>query len=284
MDLEQKLIRMSGGLDGSVGIYFHDLADDEIVEVNSQRTYSAASTIKIPLVMLMMELVESGKYYLEDVVEISPNNIVKGTGVIQLLNSEYKPTIRELVELAVAFSDNIATNMLIDLVGGPDKVTEYCAENGYADTFLQRKMMDMEAKKAGKDNFTTARDMGKILARIAKLVVIQKDLQSPYNFVFKAMKMQQCRNKLPVMVPAVDFYDVENTTYPPPGYVLVANKTGDLWSTQNDIGIFVLPSERTFIVSIFTDNLKVPQDGMQMISKLGKIIYEYMLYKTRPIL
>ena len=284
MDLEQKLLRISGGLDGSTAIYFQDLADAQIVEVNSQKIYSAASTIKIPLVMLMMELVESGKYHLEDVVGILPDNIVKGTGVIQLLNSEYKPTIRELVELAVAFSDNIATNILIDLVGGPDQVTEYCKNSGYKNTRLQRKMMDMEAKKAGKDNFTTAHDMGEILAKIAELVLIKKDKQSPYNFIFKAMKMQQCRNKLPVMVPAVDFYDVENTDCPPPGHVIVANKTGDLWSTQNDIGIFVLPSGRPFIVAVFTDNLQVPQDGMQMISKIGKVVYDYMLYKTRPIL
>ena len=55
MDLEQKLLRISGGLDGSTAIYSKDLADAQIVEVNSQKIYSAASTIKIPLVMLMME-------------------------------------------------------------------------------------------------------------------------------------------------------------------------------------------------------------------------------------
>lgn len=284
MNFEQQLKRMFCELNGNIGFYFQDLTDGEIIEINSQRTFSAASTIKIPLVMLMMELIAKGKYSLNDSCAIMPENMVKGTGVIQILNSEYKPTIRELVELAIALSDNIATNILIDLVGGPDKVTAFCKEKGYANTFLQRKMMDMKAKKEGRDNFTTPHDMGKVLVQIANQVIVHKDSQSPYNFVFKAMKMQQCRNKLPVMVPAVDFYDVEDKNYPPPGRVIVANKTGDLWSTQNDIAIFILPSGRAFVVTVFTDDLAVAQDGMQMISRVGRSVYDYMLNKTRPVL
>ncbi len=66
-------------------------------------------------------------------------------------------TVKDVGYLMICLSDNTATNILIDYIG-MDKINECIKEKGFTGTVLGRKMMDAEARKAGKDNFTTPKD------------------------------------------------------------------------------------------------------------------------------
>lgn len=265
---------------GNIGFYFKDLADGEVLEINSNEVFSAASVIKIPLALLMAELVESGKYSYKQKVVIKNINRVGGTGVIQSLNKDYIPTVQELVELAISVSDNIATNELIDLVGGPEMVNQYCLEHGLLRTKLQRKMLDFEAKKLCKDNWITAGEISTLLEMICtNFFSNNKELRAKVKPIFQAMIRQQCRNKIPALIPAADYYGIGDELLPPAGEVLVANKTGDLWQTQNDVAICILPDGRKYILTICTGELTHGVEGIEIIAKLSKSVYRYMLQK-----
>ena len=125
MKIGNRIFPELASFQGNIGLYFKDLTDNECLEINGGRVFSAASVIKIPLVLTLLEFVEQGKYGLDTSVKINESNRVGGTGVIQNLNKDYVPTVGELITLAISVSDNIATNQLIDLVGGPEKVNEF---------------------------------------------------------------------------------------------------------------------------------------------------------------
>lgn len=185
----------------------------------------------------------------------------------------------DLAIVSIVVSDNIAINQIIDLVGGPLKVTEFCRKLGLFNTKLQRKMLDIEAMNSGKDNFTTAEDMGYLLKQLVNHKVVSKEASET---IMKIMMDQQYRNKLPALIPAVESYDYENNHLKVlPGTVIVANKTGDLWKVQNDVGIFFMPDNNVYIIVMFTSELSEDSEGIRAISEISKVIYEEMANKYK---
>ncbi len=116
-------------------------------------------------------------------------------------------------------------------------------------------MMDRTAAKAGRDNFTSAQDMGLLLQLLAKGQVVNEEASTK---IIDIMKKQQLRNKLPSQLPRE---------------VIVAHKTGDLDFLEHDVGIFFLP-ERTYILAILTDKLSSNAAGAQAIADVSRIVYE----------
>lgn len=261
MLLEEKIKSLINEVQGEFGVYFEDITDGAKIMLNENITFSAASTIKIPLVALGLKLYEEGKFGLNDEIEMKTQNRVGGTGVLKTLNKNYKPTILDLMTLAITVSDNAATNELVDLVGGFDKINDFNKSLNLNETKFQRKMLDLKALQEGKDNFTSAKDLGTILSLIAKDECVSKESS---ELLIKMMKMQQFRQKLPNLIPAVTSYDAKATAdLPDDGKVLVANKTGDLWKVQHDVGIFILPKGERYVISVFSQKLAEDHEGIK---------------------
>lgn len=277
MLLEEKIKSLINEVQGEFGVYFEDITDGTKIMLNENITFSAASTIKIPLVALGLKLYEEGKFGLNDEIEMKTQNRVGGTGVLKTLNKNYKPTILDLMTLAITVSDNAATNELVDLVGGFDNINAFNKSLNLNETKFQRKMLDLKALQEGKDNFTSAKDLGTILSLIAKDECVSKESS---ELLIKMMKMQQFRQKLPNLIPAVTSYDAKATAdLPDDGKVLVANKTGDLWKVQHDVGIFILPKGERYVISVFSQKLAEDHEGIETISKISKTVYECMIEK-----
>src|SRR5699024_5118544 len=123
-------------LKGTIGLYFANLNSGRKVCINSEAIFSAASTIKIPLVTLLLIQAEQGVVDLHTQVTVNKINRVGGAGVIKELDQRYQPTIMDLAKLTIVLSDNTATNQLIDIVGGMDKVNKFCNDIGMKNTKL----------------------------------------------------------------------------------------------------------------------------------------------------
>ncbi|MEW8974284.1 MAG: serine hydrolase [Tissierellaceae bacterium] len=275
MSLEKSIFSALGELDGTVGMYFEDLSTGKRICINSDMEFSAASTIKIPLVLFLLIKGKSELIDLGEQIQIDEVNRVGGTGIIKELDKKYRPTIMDLAKLTIILSDNIATNQIVDLIGGAEEVTKFCNSIGLISTKFQRKMMDFESLKLGKDNITTPRDMGYLL----KMLVNDDDrFQGVSNILIDIMKGQQLRQKLPYLIPALEpddpsiYSDVVEE-----GTVIVAHKTGELWKVQHDVGIFMLPRGHKYILALYTSNLSSDNEGSKMIAKVSKIIYDHMV-------
>ncbi len=75
----------------------------------------------------------------------------------------------------IIISDNTATNALIELLGYEEinKMAEFL---NCKNTVLQRKMMDFEAAKLGKENLTTPMDMALIMEKIYNKSILSENL------------------------------------------------------------------------------------------------------------
>ncbi|SOC36264.1 beta-lactamase family protein [Ureibacillus acetophenoni] len=77
----------------------------------------AASTIKLPLVMYVIELVDQKKLDINETLTYNKRHYVGGSGVIKNEKVGTSYTIEDLIQKSIVYSDNIAFEMLKEKVG-----------------------------------------------------------------------------------------------------------------------------------------------------------------------
>jgi len=154
----------------------------------------------------------------------------------------------------IIISDNMATNILIDLLG-INNINNTAEQLGLKQTVLQRKMMDFKAKASGKDNFTCANDM----AHILELIYTGKAINNESSkIMLNILLRQQVNGSLNLYLP---------------GEVKIAHKTGDLDNLEHDVGIVYLPTTN-YIICVLTNNLKSNKEGREIIGLISKAVYD----------
>lgn len=84
---------------------------------NGTRRFTAASTMKIPVMVELFRRIDQGRESLAHVHVLREDDKVGGSGVIKELHAGIALTVADLAYLMMAISDNSATNILIDRVG-----------------------------------------------------------------------------------------------------------------------------------------------------------------------
>jgi beta-lactamase class A len=261
----KEIFRILSGLDGDAGLYAEDIETGETLTVNPDRVFPSASVIKLPLLSLLLEDGRDGRVDLERPAPIEPRNRVGGTGILRELPENLSLPLSSLAKLMIVLSDNVATNAIIDAVG-MDRVNGHCRERGLTATSLQRKMMDFDAIGKGRNNYTSAGDIGKMLALVSRGEWTSPEISSA---IVKFMAGQQLRSKLPALLPVEEAAEGR----PSPGKVCVANKTGDLDRIQHDVGVFTLPDGRRYVIAMLTAGLSSDREGIAAIAEVSLAVY-----------
>jgi tape measure domain-containing protein len=113
---------------------------------------SPASTIKVIIADLIAKEITSGKLSLKDAIAIK-SPLVDPHG--QLKANQVR-TVEQLIQLMLEKSDNTATNVLIDQLGGLTRATELARKEGYKNTTISRYL---NIPGSGTPNISTAQDV-----------------------------------------------------------------------------------------------------------------------------
>ncbi|NEE01858.1 serine hydrolase [Phytoactinopolyspora halotolerans] len=132
-----------------------------VATVDGDLEVRAASTIKVPLLILALQDVAAGRRALDEMLPV-PAERVGGAGVLKLMPSVRALPLVEALELMIGVSDNNAANMVIDMLG-VDEAAGRITALGATGTRLERRLYDVEAMRAGRDNVTTADDQALFL-------------------------------------------------------------------------------------------------------------------------
>ncbi len=246
--LEARILRVTRLLNATWGIYIKCLETGEEVAINADQPMDTMSVIKIPLMAAAFRQIEAGKFALADRVPLTDAAKRPGTGIIRSLDPGVQLTVKDLLTLMIIVSDNTATDLIYDKVGGPEAVNRLMAEwglksiraTGTADAWFKalRAAPSVEAfHREAKTPFglSSPRDMGRLLERIQKGEAIDKQAS---DLMLQMLRGQVYSSRLPRYVS---------------GY-RIAHKTGDfLPYIGNDVGILESPT-RHIIMSVFTAN------------------------------
>lgn len=245
-------------LDGEYSLYYQALDDktsSQPLILNNQPMRSA-SIIKLFVLAALFEQVEKGELDLTEQYSLKAEDKVSGTGDIQNMEDGSELTLLTLAEKMMTISDNSATNILINLMGGIEKVQNIIIELGYSDVQLKRLMVDLEALNAGNDNYVTAEDVGRILADIYQGKLVSK---SASQEMLAILKQQTDRRMLAQNLPSdVTYY----------------GKTGNFedYGVQNDAAIIETPKGAFILVFLSQEGQKEQQ--LKAMNQLGKVVSE----------
>lgn len=239
----------------NISIILKDLTNDKwIFKQNENRVLPSASLIKIPIMIEGFNRIEKGDFKSDENIKVKEKEKIEYSLVSDLSISSY--ALIDLITLMIILSDNTATNVLIDLLG-MENINSAIKKLGCKDTILNRKMLDFEAAKKGKDNFTSPMDMGNIMEKIYNRTILSFDI---CNNMINILEKQKFRD----MIPRFISEDIK-----------IAHKTGELKGLNHDIGIFST-NNKDYLLGVFTTDGENDYDGKETIGKIGKIIFDYL--------
>ena len=156
-----------GGRVACVAIGLEQSGPRELVSLKPDEVFPAASLAKVPiLVELARRLAQpDSPYTWETRLEVPEEARVASDGVLADLSPDLRPTIQDVAHLMITISDNTASNMLLDLLGLA-AINSTMRDLGLSNTRLERHFIDFEARRAGRDNWTSAADMVRLFAHI----------------------------------------------------------------------------------------------------------------------
>lgn len=213
----------------------------------------AASVIKIPILMELMERVKVNQANLSKIYTLQASDRAGGSGIIANMPDGKKFTIRELAQEMIRSSDNTATNILIREVG-MEAVNQNLIRLGSTKTRLNRIMMDTMAVKQGSENYVNTLEINDLLRKIYKQEVATPAL---------------CEEMIEILKNCGD-----TTTIPRnlPKDLEIAHKTGGLTYVRGDAAIIY--TKDPFIISIFVEGFKEANTAERIIGDLAEICWK----------
>jgi hypothetical protein len=233
---------------GRYGVTFIDLATGESFGVNDKEEYIAASTSKLPMVLLLYTKIESGEVDPDMLLEYKESDLEYGTGIIQNSPFGTKYTVRETAELSIRKSDNCGINMIIDLLG-IENIRQYIVDLGGVVYY------DKRHRSCPYDMALVAREL------------YRRYLENPVVY-----------EKLIEDLENTDWHDRIDASLPKD--VRVAHKIGNQTRTANDVGIVF--ASHPYVLSVMTGDVDFGT-ACNKIAELSRMIYDFVEeYATAP--
>ena len=247
-----------GDMKGETSVYVSPTDSTEEVVSNS-KAQRAASNIKLFILITAYQQVNEGKLNLNDKYTLKDSDKVDGTGEIRNMSSGSEISMQDLLEDMMEDSDNTAANIVIRQLGGMDKVNAQIKKIGAKDTKLERMLMDTDALKEGKDNYTSVADLGMVLKKIYNHQMVSTKYD---NAMLDILKKNNNHTKLPHDLPE------EATVY---------NKTGEFddYGVENDAAIFGNNKGSFVIVVMSQDGSRDEQ--IKKMNSFGSVMYDGLL-------
>lgn len=112
-----------------VSVYYYDINSGFEYALNPGAHYPVASSVKIPFCTMIYKKIAAGELFADTVLTYEQRHYFEGTGVIVQGDFGQEFTVSQLLTLAITRSDNVAYEMLKDLVTW-DEFSEYLGEIG----------------------------------------------------------------------------------------------------------------------------------------------------------
>jgi beta-lactamase class A len=255
-------IRKSGA---DVGVAFRTLDGKAEWFLRADEPFHAASTMKIPVLIELFHQVREGKLKLDEPLLVKNEFHSLADGSIYTLDpaddSEtdlYKAagqtrTLRQLCELMITVSSNLATNLLIEKLGVEN--IRATVHSLHADGMnVLRGVEDGKAFAKGLNNTTTARGLQQLMDAIARGEAVDQEASRQ---MIEILERQKFNEGIPAGLP--------------PG-TRVAHKTGEITKIHHDAAIVFAP--KTFVLVILVRGLADTKDSAALMADITRQLYQ----------
>lgn len=231
-------------------VFVWDYETGKYAALNAEEQFSAASIIKIPVLLQLFRSIEAGQLSLNDKMTLTDYYRAEGSGDIQFQRTGNQYSMDFLARKMIEISDNSSTNMLMASIGGMNDVNRAVKSWGLKNTEVNNWLPDMKGT-----NVTTTHDLAVMLYNIDNsefLSYVSKDKIFEYMSHVENNRLIQAG-----LNPNAKFY----------------HKTGDIGHSMGDAGIVVLPDGHKYIITIMLKRPYNSPAGKEFTVKASALIY-----------
>ena len=292
----QKLIELYvQSIDAEFGIYIRHLQTNEEASIQGDVLFQTASVIKLPILATVYEKAYAGEINLMERVPLEATDFVPGSGVLQEMTVGLNPTIKDLAMLMMIVSDNLATDKLLRIVGGIERVQQTIDQLGFQNMVIRHTVWELLSRSVGLSgayseetfkeiirrytvqeiawdsdvykreklsNDSSAKDMAELVALFAQGKFISQQCSDE---ILDILHRQQYKQRIAGRLPRG---------------TAVANKTGTLGTMFNDAGVVYLPQNLgQYVICVFSRGNALNYEGNEPIAQISKIAFDYFVNK-----
>lgn len=264
--LQQRIAQVK---DASVAVVYQDLGGSKgSVLIEADRSFHAASTMKVPVMVEFFRQVDAGALSLDQPIPLVNQfrSIVDGSPYALDPKDDEDATLyeqlgkpvpaRELIQRMITRSSNLATNSVIALVDAK-RATQTLRTLGAQQMTVLRGVEDGKAYQQGLNNTATARDLATLLAAIEQGRAASARSTEAMRSILLA---QELNGEIPAGLP--------------PG-TRVAHKTGQISGVLHDAAI-VYPSGRApYVLVVLTSGIPDEKVARALIVDISRAVYAH---------
>jgi len=260
--LTLKVTELLQGFKGDVGIYIHDLHRNKIVAINADTIYPAASMVKVPILVGMMDKLLKQEFQYHQTLTYTKDLFYDDGDIVGNLKDSAKIELSKVLMLMLTTSDNTASLWLQKLAGTGTRINQLMDSIGL-------KYTRVNSRTTGRENDrtkfgwgqTTPREMALLMEMIANKKLLGDSASS-------AMLRLLGRN----------YWD-EQALSQIPADVFVASKNGAVNASRSEV-LYVKSDDARYVFCICTKNIKDTSWGNDneawvLTMKLSKLLWEY---------
>ena len=257
----------------SAGVSLHDFATGSHWELEGDRWFHAASTIKVSILVALAAAVDAGRFELRSrlavrnrflsLIDGEPYRIAAARDANAIVHARLGRTmpISELAHHMITTSSNLATNLLLDLVG-IDQARRVLSRLGIDGIDLRRGVEDDRAFAAGISNRVTPNGLVQLFERLHR-----GEAASPAmtGWMLETLAAQAFSSGIPAGLPE----EIRSGSR-------IAHKTGEISTVAHDAGLVYLPDGTCYAVAILTEVADGGSPGQQSVARISRAMYEHV--------
>jgi beta-lactamase class A len=260
----------------AVAVAFYDWETSTAWSLRGERSFHAASTIKLAILLALVDAIAAGRFEWDSWlhvrnrfasrVDAAPYRIARDRDADSVVHAEVGKLmrVRDLAERMIVSSSNLATNLLLDLLGVRE-TREALERLGLQGIDVVRGVEDHRAHEAGIDNRATADGLLALLRLVHEAQGIDVEGAKLMVEVLSRQELQSAtRLGLPEAVR---------------GRARVANKTGEISTAAHDAGLVFLPDRRPFALVVLSD---WPAGNGNRQAALGQVVAAVYRHFVEP--
>jgi beta-lactamase class A len=299
--VEAEIRRIANAAAGEVGVAAWRLdGHGPRILLNADEAFPMASTFKVAVAGALLAKIDAGTLTLETVLPVDKSRYVESEVIADaFIHSGVSLSIHNLLEVMLTRSDNTATDVLTSAAGGPGAVTAWVRSQGitglrvdrdtagilrdffglptgtFSEALAIARKTDPKLDERGnhpnaafdKDprDTSTPNAMAELLSKIFTSHALSSDSTKEIIAI-----MERCHTgdaRLRGRLPAA-------TT--------VADKTGTLGGSVNDVGVITLPNGKGQVVcAVFIKKSELPfAEREKVIADIARALYDYFLFAS----
>ncbi len=249
-DLNKLLLEHVNKPNLNTGVFVVEPDTGRFVEIDAHRAYPAASMIKLPILVRLLQAVDKGQVKFDQMLAIRQDLIGGGSGCLQWRKAGSPISLKETCELMIVVSDNTATNMVIDVLGGKEVFNQDFAKWGLNQTHINNWLPDLAGT-----NTSSPYDLSLVLGRVDRGELLSAKSRA---WLFNVLEHNRIKTLLPRGVPAG---------------TKVADKTGDIGKVVGDAGIITTKDGKRYIATVIVERPYNDRRANALIRRVSKDVY-----------